>query len=166
MSRGNIYIPYNATAMLCTYDLVTVEYQVHHCRAMLAHCHFGGALQGKVSITMSLPDHYLTIAWFRRFPWWSCWELIISAADYISWRCVSGPGPCIYPVAALILLYHLFMYSESRLFDICLGRSFLFSRTVRVHCSPQFFYRELRWAVLLISILKDSSSLTDSQIIL
>ena len=69
MSRGNIYIPYNATAMLCTYDLVTVEYQVHHCRAMSAHRRFGGALQGKVSITMSLPDHYLTIAWFRRFPW-------------------------------------------------------------------------------------------------
>ena len=68
MSRGNIYIPYNATAMLCTYDLVTVEYQVHHCRAMSAHRRFGGALQGKVSITMSLPDHYLTIAWFRRFP--------------------------------------------------------------------------------------------------
>ena len=75
-----------------------------------------------------------------------CWDLIISAADYISWRCVSGPGPCIYPVAALILLYHLFMYSESRWFDICLGCSFLFSRTVRAHCSPQFFYRELRWA--------------------
>ena len=56
--------------MLCTYDLVTVEYQVHHCRAMSAHRRFGGALQGKVSITMSLPDHYLTIAWFRRFPWW------------------------------------------------------------------------------------------------
>ena len=53
MSRGNIYIPYNATAMLCTYDLVTVEYQVHHCRAMSAHRRFGGALQGKVSITMS-----------------------------------------------------------------------------------------------------------------
>ena len=50
MSRGNIYIPYNATAMLCTYDLVTVEYQVHHCRAMSAHRRFGGALQGKVSI--------------------------------------------------------------------------------------------------------------------
>ena len=95
-----------------------------------------------------------------------CWDLIISAADYISWRCVSGPGPCIYPVAALILLYHLFMYSESRWFDICLGCSFLFSRTVRAHCSPQFFYRELRWAVLLISILKNSSSLTNSQIIL
>ena len=69
MSQGNIYIiPYNATGMLCTYDLVTVEYQVHHCRAMSAHRRFGGALQGKVSITMSLPDHYLTIAWFRRFP--------------------------------------------------------------------------------------------------
>ena len=66
--REYIYIPYNATAMLCTYDLVTVEYQVHHCRAMSAHRRFGGALQGKVSITMSLPDHYLTIAWFRRFP--------------------------------------------------------------------------------------------------
>ena len=63
-----LYIPYNVTAMLCTYDLVTVEYQVHHCRAMSAHRRFGGALQGKVSITMSLPDHYLTIAWFRRFP--------------------------------------------------------------------------------------------------
>ena len=71
MSRGNIYIPYNATAMLCTYDLVTVEYQVHHCWAMSAHRRFGGALQGKVSITMSLSDHYLTIAWFRRFPWWT-----------------------------------------------------------------------------------------------
>ena len=41
MSRGNIYIPYNVTAMLCTYDLVTVEYQVHHCRpaaALVEHC--------------------------------------------------------------------------------------------------------------------------------
>ena len=95
-----------------------------------------------------------------------CWELIISAADYISWRCVSGPGPCIYPVAALILLYHLFMYSESRWFDICLGCSFLFSRTVRAHCSPQFFYRELRWAVLLISFLKNNNSLTYAQSIL
>ena len=66
--REYIYIPYNATAMLCMYDLVTVEYQVHHCRTMSAHRRFGGALQGKVSITMSLPDHYLTIAWFRRFP--------------------------------------------------------------------------------------------------
>ena len=87
-----------------------------------------------------------------------CWELIISAADYISWRCVSGPGPCIYPVAALILLYHLFIYSESRWFDICLGCLFLFSRTVRAHCSPQFCYHELRWAVLLISILKNNMS--------
>ena len=102
----------------------------------------------------------------KTFRVYSCWELIISAADYISWRCVSGPGPCIYPVAALILLYHLFMYSESRLFDICLGCSFLFSRTVRAHCSPQFFYRELRWAVLLISVIKNNNSLTYAQSIL
>ena len=108
---------------------------------------------------------YITVVSLRP-PTPLCWELIISAADYISWRCVSGPGPCIYPVAALILLYHLFMYSESRWFDICLGCSFLFSRTVRAHCSPQFFYRELRWAVLLISIIKNNNSLTYAQSIL
>ena len=86
---------------------------------------------------------------------WTGGLLPVNASSYIlgasiqplAWLCVGCSGLVrVYQACAvfLMLLYHLFMYSESRLFDICLGRSFLFSRTVRVHCSPQFFYRELR----------------------